>query len=51
MLLAAAGCAKTVATGPNDAKKRYFDAWMELNHPGVTSSGLGIYIIEEEKGR
>lgn len=50
MLLAAAGCAKTVATGPNDAKKRYFDAWMELNHPGVTSSGLGIYIIEEEKG-
>ena len=50
MLLAAAGCAKTVESGPNDAKKRYFDAWMELNHPGVTSSGLGIYIIEEEKG-
>ncbi len=50
LLLAAAGCARVVEDGPNDANKRYFDAWMELNHPGVTSSGLGIYIIEEEKG-
>lgn len=49
-VMAAAGCAKTVASGPNDANKRYFDAWMQLNHPEAQSSGLGIYIIEDEPG-
>lgn len=41
------GCAKHEASGPNDANRRYFEAWMEVNHPGIKSTGLGIYIIEK----
>lgn len=44
------GCAKTEKTGPNDAYQRYFEAWMQLNHPDATASGLGIYIIEDNPG-
>ena len=44
------GCAKHVASGVNDAEKRYFDAWMQINHPDAQPSGLGVYIIDEEKG-
>ena len=40
MLLA--GCAKTVVPGPNEANKRYFDAWMHINHPSAEPTGLGI---------
>lgn len=45
-----AGCAKHAPSGANDANKRYFDAWMEVNHPGVKPTGLGIYIIEDTPG-
>ena len=45
-----AGCAKTVTPGPNEANKRYFDAWMELNYPDVKPTGLGIYVLDETKG-
>ena len=45
-----AGCAKTVTPGPNEANKRYFDAWMELNHPGLQPTGLGIYVLSESEG-
>ena len=45
-----AGCAKTVTPGPNEANKRYFDAWMELNYPDVEPSGLGIYVLSETEG-
>lgn len=48
--LAAISCAKTDTTGPNDAYQRYFEAWMLLNHPDATPSGLGIYIMEDEPG-
>ena len=48
--LAAAGCAKTPEEGANDANVRYFNAWMEVNYPGLQPSGLGIYVIEEEEG-
>lgn len=48
--IAFAGCAKDVPNGPNDANKRYFDAWMKVNHPDVKPTGLGIYVIEEEAG-
>jgi FKBP-type peptidyl-prolyl cis-trans isomerase FklB len=44
------GCAKTVIPGPNEANKRYFDAWMQINHPGVEPMGLGIYVIDEKEG-
>lgn len=45
-----AGCAKTVTPGPNEANKRYFDAWMQLNHPEAEPSGLGIYVLENIDG-
>lgn len=48
--LAFAGCAKHETSGPNDANRRYFDAWMEVNHPDVQPTGLGIYIIEDNPG-
>ena len=44
------GCAKTVTPGPNEANKRYFDAWMQLNHPEAEPSGLGIYVLENIDG-
>lgn len=45
-----AGCAKTVTPGPNEANKRYFDAWMQLNHPEAEPSGLGVYVLENIDG-
>ena len=48
MLLA--GCAKTETPGPNEANKRYFDAWMHINHPGLEATGLGIYVLDEKEG-
>jgi len=47
---AAISCAKTESIGPNDAYQRYFEAWMQLNHPEASPSGLGIYIIEDKPG-
>lgn len=44
------GCAKTRTVGPNDADKRYLEAWMQVNGIDVAPSGRGIYIIEESKG-
>ena len=43
-------CAKSETTGVNDGNKRYFDAWMKINHPGAVREGLGIYILEETVG-
>ena len=48
--IAVAGCAKQAASGVNDANKRYFDAWMDINHPGLQPTGLGIYVLENEPG-
>ena len=45
-----AGCAKTATVGPNDANKRYFEAWMQLNYPNLTAQGLGFYVVEETAG-
>lgn len=48
--LMAISCAKEAKSGPNDAKKRYFDAWLEVNGINVAPSGLGIYILEDIEG-
>ena len=48
--LAITGCAKYAISGINDANKRYFDAWMQMNHPDNEPSGLGIYILEDNPG-
>ena len=49
-LIAVAGCAKRATIGPNDANKRYLEAWISLNYPGLQPVGLGIYVLEEEDG-
>lgn len=48
--IAISGCAKSVEDGPNDAKKRYFDAWMHVKYPDAKPTGLGIYILEDTPG-
>lgn len=48
--LAIAGCAKHEESGANDANKRYFDAWMQLNYPDAKPTDFGIYILEDEPG-
>lgn len=50
VMLAVLSCAKTEKVGPNDAYQRYFESWMQVNHPDATASGLGIYIIEDTPG-
>lgn len=45
-----AGCAKTVSDGPNDANRRYLEAWLQINLPDAVKSGRGIYVIEESAG-
>ena len=49
-LLVMGGCAKNPVTEANAAAKRYFDAWLQLNHPDATPTGIGIYIIEQTEG-
>ncbi|MDD6252566.1 MAG: FKBP-type peptidyl-prolyl cis-trans isomerase [Bacteroidales bacterium] len=46
----AAGCAKSEKTEPNEASKRYFDAWIQIKHPDVTPTELGVYIIDDQEG-
>lgn len=46
----AAGCAKEVTYGPNDANKRFIEAWMHVNNPGIKPTGLGIYVLDESQG-
>ena len=48
--IALLGCAKEAKVGPNDANKRFLDAWLKVNHPGLEPTGLGIYVLEETEG-
>lgn len=50
VIAAVSGCARTVEELPNEANKRYFDAWMSINHPDVKPQGLGIYVLESVEG-
>lgn len=50
LAIAAAGCAKAVVEGTNEAEKRYLDAWMHNNYPDIQSTGLGIYVLEQTAG-
>ena len=45
-----ASCVRLETTGANDGNKRYFDAWMKINHPDAVKEGLGVYILEETVG-
>lgn len=48
--LFANSCAKHAYVGPNEAGKRYFDAWLQVNNIDVKPSGRGIYILEDTPG-
>ncbi len=48
LAVAAFGCAKSVSEGPNEANVRYFNSWMQVNHPDLKPTGLGIYILPTE---
>lgn len=37
-----AGCAKIAEDGANDAARRYFYAWMKLNHPELKATWKGV---------
>ena len=37
-----AGCAKISEDGANDAARRYFNAWMSLNHPELKATWKGV---------
>ena len=48
--LAFSACSKTATSGLNDASKRYFDAWMKVNHPDLVPTELGSYVLSETEG-
>lgn len=50
LTLMSTGCAKSGSAGKNAAAKNYFDAWMTINHPELSKTGIGIYIMEDEPG-
>ena len=58
VLIAVSSCAKEAVSGPNDANKRFIDAWMHVNHPGnkamwngvESPDSNGIYILEFREG-
>ena len=43
-----ASCAKQAESGPNDENKRFFDAWIMMNHPDAEPTELGVYILPED---
>ncbi len=43
-------CVKEETTTTNGDNKLQFDAWMSVHYPDAKSSGLGIYIIEDQPG-
>ena len=54
-LLCLCGCGKTVKSSDNEATRRYFNAWVEVQkqkHPEYLwkQTSLGSWILEEEEG-
>ena len=49
-LLLLGGCAKESTIDTSKMAKEFFDAWMKVNHPGLTPTGLGVYILEDQPG-
>ena len=48
--LTALSCAKEGSSEANEAQKLYLESWMQINHPGIDPTGLGIYILEDTPG-
>lgn len=49
-VLLVTSCAKSTSTSSGASAKAYFDAWMQVNYPGLTATPLGSYVIEETEG-
>lgn len=51
-ILLLCGCAREVQKGLNDGNKRYFDAWLQKNHPELVGKQQfpGFYVINETAG-
>ena len=49
-LLLTGACAQAPNPGKNDATKRFFDAWTQVNHPNAPKTLLGSVIIEDKAG-
>lgn len=46
----ACACAKQETVGTSTAAKRYLDAFMQVNYPGIKADELGVYTLEETAG-
>ena len=49
-LAIASGCAKETSEDNSGLDKSYLEAWMNIKHPGISPSGLGIYVLEDTPG-
>ena len=49
-ILLAGACAQAPNPGKNDATKRFFDAWTQINYPNAPKTFLGSVIIEDKAG-
>lgn len=50
ILLAASGCAKESSIDTTGMAKTLLESWVKVNHPEVSPSGLGIYILDDNPG-
>ena len=49
-ILLTSACEKSPELPANYASQKYFEAYMALNYPGASPTGMGIYIIQDEPG-
>lgn len=49
-VLALSGCSKSTTVNSNEAAKKYFEAFMQINHPDARRTNLGAYVIEDVAG-
>lgn len=50
LILLAGSCVTPQTTGKNELTKRYFDAWIQIHHPGINPTPLGSVIISDTPG-
>ena len=49
-VLIISGCAKESTTDTTGMAEAFFNSWMSVNHPGVSPTSDGVYIIEDTPG-
>lgn len=50
LMMLSAGCAQEEDRSTNQIQKEYIEAWLSQYYPDVDSTGLGIYILEDQPG-